>query len=68
VTQFTVQPTDRPSDALCSRCGGQLSGRAVVAEWNGLKFSYCRTCQPKMPEVAKDGQFERVGECFKEPI
>lgn len=46
MTQLSILPGDKPYLPLCrcSRCGGQVGTKVVVAEWNGLEFWYCSRC------------------------
>lgn len=44
LSTFTVLAEDKPLS--CSRCGGPIGKRIVVAEWNDVRFGYCE----KVPE------------------
>lgn len=43
--EFVILPNDRPFNGCCSRCGGQMGSRMVVALWNDVPFAYCPNCQ-----------------------
>lgn len=41
---ITIRAGDILRPGRCCRCGGELTGKVVAAEWNGARFEYCQSC------------------------